>query len=132
MNPTIRKHFDMFEAKLIESPVIVSYQMLSREIAASDGKLRVKAALSDGGSIELFEYVVESDRHIRLLKYSFHWQDAQGNLRQRWDNAPHYPDLPNAPHHVHSENDSVREFMQVPDVFFVIGEIEKALPVRIE
>ncbi|MEA1899197.1 MAG: DUF6516 family protein, partial [Thermodesulfobacteriota bacterium] len=46
------------------------------------------------------------------MKYSFHWQNAQGRLRQRWDNAPHYPDLPNAPHHVHGENDSVQEVMQ--------------------
>ncbi len=57
MNPIIRKHFDLLEARLIESPVIVSYQMLRREIAAVEGKLRVKAILSDGGSIELFEYV---------------------------------------------------------------------------
>jgi hypothetical protein len=32
MNPIIRKHFDVLEASLIESPVIVSYQMLRREI----------------------------------------------------------------------------------------------------
>ncbi|MDL2124596.1 MAG: DUF6516 family protein [Deltaproteobacteria bacterium] len=119
MNPIIRKHFDVLEARLIESPVIVSYQMLRREIAAAEGKLRVKAILSDGGSIELFEYVAESGRHIRLLKYNFHWQDAQGRLRQRWYNAPHYPDLPNAPHHVHGENNSVQEVMQVHDVFFL-------------
>jgi len=43
MNPIIRKHFDVLEARLIESPVIVSYQMLRREIAAAEGKLRVKA-----------------------------------------------------------------------------------------
>ena len=43
MNPIIRKHFDVLEAGLIESPVIVSYQMLRREIAAAEGKLRVKA-----------------------------------------------------------------------------------------
>jgi len=51
MNPIIRKHLDVLEARLIESPVIVSYQMLRREIAAAvaaavaaaEGKLRVKA-----------------------------------------------------------------------------------------
>ncbi|MBI1925832.1 hypothetical protein HYR99_16480 [Candidatus Poribacteria bacterium] len=127
MNPIIKQRFDAVEARLIQSPVIVSYQILSREIAASDGKLRVKVALSDGGIAELFEYVAEVGGHIRLLKYSFHWQNAQGKLRRRWDNAPHYPNLPNAPHHVHEENDLVREVMEVPDVFFVVGEIEKAL-----
>lgn len=127
MNPIIRQHFDTVEARLISSPVIVSYQILRREIAASDGKLRVKVALSDGGSAELFEYVAESDGRIRLLKYSFHWQDVQGKLRRRWDNAPHYPNLPDAPHHVHGEDDSVHGVIEVPDVLFVIGEIEKAL-----
>jgi hypothetical protein len=131
MNPIIIEHFDTYEVKLIESPAIVSYQILRREIAAVDGKLRIKAALIDEGSLELFEYVAESHRHIRVLKYSFHWQDARGRLRRRWDNAPHYPNLPNAPHHVHSKNDSVRESRQVPDAFFVISEIEKALEGKI-
>lgn len=127
MNPIIKQHFDTVEARLIQSPVVVSYQILRREIAASDGKLRVKLALSDGGSAELFEYVAELGGYIHLLKYSFHWQDARERLRRRWDNAPHHSNLPNAPHHVHSEDDSVREVMNVPDVFFVIGEIEKSL-----
>jgi len=33
MNPIIKTHFDTFETRLIESPVIVSYQILRREIA---------------------------------------------------------------------------------------------------
>ena len=127
MNPIIRQHFDAAEARLVQSPVVVSYQILRREIATSDGKLRVKVVLTDGGSAELFEYVTESGGRISLSKYSFHWQDAQGRLRRRWDNAPHHPNLPNAPHHVHSENDSVRAVTNVPDLFFVVGEIEKAL-----
>ncbi|MDI6792635.1 MAG: DUF6516 family protein [bacterium] len=127
MNPIISQYFDTAEARLIQSPVIVSYQILRREIGVADGKLRIKMVLSDGGNAELFEYVAESGSCIRLLKYSFHWQDAHGKLKRQWDNAPHYPNLPNAPHHVHSEDDSIQEVMRVPDVFFVIGEIEKAL-----
>ncbi len=127
MNPIISQHFDTVEARLIQSPVIVSYQMLKREVATSDGKLRVKIILNDGGSAELFAYVTESNRRIHLVKYSFHWQDAQGELRRRWDNAPHFLHLPNAPHHVHKESNLVQEVMQVPDMFFVIEEIEKVL-----
>jgi hypothetical protein len=127
MNAIIKQHFDTVEVRLIQSQVIVSYQILRRDIASSDGKLRVKAALNDGGTAEFFEYVAEVGGHIRLLKYSFHWQNAHGKRKRRWDNAPHYPNLPNAPHHVHEENDLVREVMEVPDVFFVVGEIEKAL-----
>lgn len=89
--------------------------------------MRIKAVLIDGGAIELFEYVTEANWHIHLLKYSVHWQDAQGKLRRRWDNVPHYPSLPNSPHHVHCENDLVREVMDVPDIFFIIEEIEESL-----
>ena len=89
--------------------------------------MRVKASLIDDGNVELFEYVAEAKGIIRMVKYSFHWQDAQGKLRRRWDNAPHHPELPNAPHHVHAEDDSVQETAQVPDVFSVIRKIEIAL-----
>ena len=127
MNLIIRKRFDTIEALLIENPVIISYQVLRCEVGPSDGKLRVKAVLSDGGTLELFEYVAESGGHIRLLKYSFHWQDAQEKLRRRWDNAPHHPNLPNAPHHIHFEDGKVQQSRKVPDAFSIIKQIEAAL-----
>jgi hypothetical protein len=64
---------------------------------------------------------------VDISAYSFHWQDAQGKLKRRWDNALYHPHLPNSPHHIHDENDLVHEALQIPDVFFVIEEIEKAL-----
>ena len=130
MNSIIRQRFDTIEALLIENPVIISYEVLRCEIAPSDGKLRIKTVLSDGGTLELFEYVAESGGHIHLLKYSFHWQDAQTKLKKRWDNAPHYPNLPNAPHHIHFEDGLVLEITDVPDVFSVIKQIEAALTQR--
>lgn len=127
MNPIIVQYFDAVEARLIQSPVIVSYQILRREIASADGKLRIKAALHDGGLAELFEYVGESDGHIRVLKYSFCWQDVQGKLRRRWDNAPHYPTLPHTPHHVHNADSSVQSMAEIPNMFSILEEIEDAL-----
>jgi hypothetical protein len=127
MNLFIQRHFDAVEAWLITSPAILAYQILRREVSAADGKLRVSLALSDGGSAELFEYVADVGGRIHLAKYSFHWQDAQGNLLRRWDNAPHYPSLPNAPHHLHAGSGPAQGITQVPDLFLVIGEIEKAL-----
>jgi len=71
--------------------------------------------------------VTESGGQITLLKYSFHWQYVSGKLKKRWDNAPHYPDLPHAPHHVHEANGTVQGVSKVPDLLFVIDEIEKTL-----
>jgi hypothetical protein len=34
-------------------------------------------------------------------KYSFHWQDHNGNLISRWDNSPHHDEISTFPHHRH-------------------------------
>ena len=129
MNSVIERHFDQVELRLIQSPAIGSYRILRREVAPGDGKLRLKAVLIDGGVIELFEYVTESGGLICLSKYSFHWQDAHGKLKQRWDNAPHHPELPGAPHHIHHANNTVEGIMAAPDIFSVIDQIEETLRV---
>jgi hypothetical protein len=100
-----------------------------REVTIIDGKIRIKATLSDNSLVELFEYVVESSGQIRSLKYSFHWQDSQGKLRRRWDNAPHYPTLPNAPHHIHNEDNTVQSAYLMPNTLLVLQQIEQALAV---
>ena len=127
MNALIAQYFDDIEARLIASPAISSYRILRREVAPADGKLRVKAELNDGSIVELFEYVTESSGRIVKQKYSFHWQDARGNLVARWDNAPHHRDLPNAPHHSHPQDGSVRGIGGTMDMLTVIGEIEKGV-----
>jgi len=37
----------------------------------------------------------------RVITYSYHWADANQELIARWDNAPHFPDLPGFPDHMH-------------------------------
>ena len=127
MNTLIAQHFDEIEAKLIACPAIISYRVLRREVSSADGKLRIKATSNDGGMVELFEYVGEASGRVHLLKYGFHWQDSHGHLQRRWDNAPHYPALPNAPHHIHDADGSVRAIADTPDIFSFIQEIENAI-----
>ena len=125
MNAIINRYFDAVETRLLQSPIIVVYEILSREVSLVDGKLRVKASLQDNGLLEFFAYINEAREHINLIKYSFHWQGEHGKLIKRWDNAPHHPHLFNAPHHVHHEDGSVDGIADIPDVFFVMGEIEQ-------
>ncbi len=125
MNALIARYFDEIETRLIASPVILSYHVLRRDVTPSDGKLRVKATLRDGSTAELFEYVVETGGQIITAKYSFHWQNPQGNLVYRWDNAPHHKELENAPHHLHLADGSVRAMDSAIDMLKVIEEIEK-------
>lgn len=35
------------------------------------------------------------------FRYAYHWQDNQGNLIKRWDNAPHHQNIKTFPYHQH-------------------------------
>ena len=123
----IRQHFDAIESHLLQSPAFKSYTIIRSEIAFSEGKLRVKSPLQNGGTAEFFIYVCETDGRIELLKYSFHWQDEQAQLIRRWDNAPHYPNLPSAPHHIHEADGSISDSETIPDLFQIFHEIEASM-----
>jgi hypothetical protein len=61
MNPIIEAYFDALEMQLIQTPAVVAYQIISREVSVSDGKLRMKAVLHDGGLAELIEREMKAD-----------------------------------------------------------------------
>lgn len=124
MNQTIEQYFNQVESLLIESHAIQSFYVLRREESFSDGKLRIKTVLVDGSLLEMFEYVAEQNSKVIVQKYSFHWQASDGTLISRWDNAPHYMDLSNAPHHQHQANGTVSAMEDLPDFLFVLKMIE--------
>jgi len=123
MNPTIASYFDEIEMRLTENPVVASYKQVRREITPTDGKLRIRATLTDGGLFELFEYVTEEEGQIGLQKYSFHWQEANGELVCRWDNVKHHMSLPNAPHHLHTKEGPPQPVFGVPNAMTILATI---------
>ena len=59
--------------------------------------------------IAIVHFIDDSTLHVRdylfldgSRKYAYHWQDKTNHLLYRWDNAEHYPHLPNFPHHCHT------------------------------
>jgi hypothetical protein len=65
--------------------------------------IKIKAVLKDGSELYIREYVDVEERN-----YSYHWQDKEGKLIIRWDNAPHHKNIRTYPHHKHVNN-KVRE-----------------------
>ena len=63
------------------------------------------------------EYVV-TEPALHRPSYRYHLQDAENALVRRWDNAPHYPDLPTFPHHCHLPDGTViaSDAMDLPTV----------------
>ena len=60
--------------------------------------------------LEMTEYIhaIEED-DAQVKRYSYHWMDSSNQLRVRWDNVRHYPNLPGFPHHLHDgDEENVR------------------------
>ncbi len=125
MNTLIAEYFARIETHFITSPIIAAYTIIRKNIAFSDGKLRIRLTLRNDDFIELFAYIIENPGDITMGKYSIHWQKQDGTPVKRWDNAPHHPSLPNAPHHIHLSNGSVISNPVMPEILDLLKEIEQ-------
>jgi hypothetical protein len=100
-------YLDAIKLSLISSPVIAAYTIIKERTTATDGYIRLRATLVNGDFLELTEYFVSVTQVVQTVDYRYQWMDAnQTHLRQRRDNTPHHPELPDFPHHSHLENDT--------------------------
>ena len=95
----------------VKALIVMNHQVLhwtaAREEAQGNaGLFRYKLMLRDGSVIEMFESFRVVQERVKVTKYSFHWQDATGRLRMRWDNAPHHPEVSTYPDHVHAGSET--------------------------
>ncbi|MEM7655305.1 MAG: DUF6516 family protein [Bacteroidota bacterium] len=66
-------------------PLVEEWKVLENRKWQTGHYYKLRITLPDQSVFQATEYKDEADR-----SYSFHWQDKEGNLRLRWDNAPHY------------------------------------------
>ena len=86
MLPTLRKYAE----------IIQHYHITKFEQVGSSFRLRAQVILNDGSQLYIRETVIDGTKR----KYAYHWQDAEGNLLIRWDNAPDW-EVDTFPHHKH-------------------------------
>jgi Family of unknown function (DUF6516) len=81
--------------------------------------------LANGDLLEAFECVVTASDRIQTVRYRIHWQQRDGQLKRRWDNAPHHRDVSTFPHHVHlgpAEHVGPSEPMTIMQVLALVEE----------
>ena len=90
------------QIKLLSSPAIVSFEVVKTRATVEGGYFRARLTLKNGDFLEIAEFFVVRSQICRTETYRYQWMDqTQKQLRKRWDNVEHFPDLPNFPHHVH-------------------------------
>lgn len=100
-------HLTETRVRLTTSPVIRSFTVIEERVGLDYGYLRVRAELVNDDFLELAEYFVVHRDAVEAKRYRYQWMDStQQILRKRWDNAPHHPELPNFPHHIHDGDEA--------------------------
>ena len=95
----------------------------SFDVTPEGTKFECQLRFYDGSRLVISELVEEvRKRAIHRIDYKFHYQDADGNLIFRYDNAPHHPHIPTFPDHKH-EGDAIVE-AEPPDLSDVLAEID--------
>ncbi|MBI5566832.1 MAG: hypothetical protein HY870_18165 [Chloroflexi bacterium] len=73
----------------------------------------------------IFRELVDLEATPSRLMYSYHYQRADASLVFRYDDTPHYPELPGFPHHKHADSEPAVLPVPPPDLVAVLDEIER-------
>ena len=121
---TIQEYLESIKERLLTDSAIAVFHILRERITSTDGHLRAKLEMANETFLEFSEYVqIGDEEEIEVKTYSYHWSDAKDQLIKRWDNTPHFPDLPNFPHHVHVGVEDKVESGKQMSIFTVLDEI---------
>jgi len=122
------EYLDSVKERLLTDPLVAEFHIRRERHTLVDAHLRVRASLADGSLLEFSEYVERTlEGWMQVTVYSYHWERADGKLLCRWDNTPHFPNLPGYPHHVHDGRAGATLAGKPMDVFAVLDYIQQAI-----
>lgn len=115
----LERYFAEIEAAVTQ---LTAYaESYAEEILTSErANLRIRLRFQSGGLLEINEAIIVENGVLKTLGYRYHLQRAGGELVFRYDNTPHFPDLPSFPHHKHLRNAVVAS--SKPDLLDVLQE----------
>ena len=121
---TIDAYLEAIKERFVTDPLVTQFQVIRERSTLMDGYLRARLALANGSQLEFSEYMQRSsDGEIVVITYSYHWADVNNQLIARWDNTPHFPDLPGFPDHIHDGVTGEVTPGQPMNIFTVLDEI---------
>jgi hypothetical protein len=89
-------------ATLLSHPVVDSVELARYSVNRLGGYLRARCTLTNGDYLEIALHISASGPTVGIDDYRYQWMNTdQTLLQRRWDNTPHFPDLPGFPHHCH-------------------------------
>ncbi|MCC6298564.1 MAG: hypothetical protein IT314_04655 [Anaerolineales bacterium] len=124
----VGEYFESVKDRILTDSFVVDFKILKYVNRSNNGYLRARIVFSDNSQLEFSEFIEQNtEGTIQLVTYSYHWADENNTLIRRWDNAPHFPKLKNAPHHIHYGKGGRVKSGNQTNVFEVIKEISSTI-----
>jgi murein L,D-transpeptidase YcbB/YkuD len=124
----IAEYFESVKDRSLADSFVMDFKILKYVDRSNNGHMRARVIFSDDSNLEFSEFIEQTTNdEIRLVTYSYHWSDKNGNPIRRWDNALHYPDLENFPHHIHDDGTDKITPGTPTNIFAILDEIAKTI-----
>lgn len=118
-------YFDRLEDTLRSRQELTILSLRYRQLNER-GNFRAQVRFYNESELTIREDAEEShSQGINRIKYVFQYQRADGTLIFRYDNSPHYPDLPTFPAHKHTPEGVIAA--EAPDLTDILHEIDGIL-----
>ncbi len=124
MPSLIENYVQVLLNAVADSPIVGASNIQLDKRTNRSGLIRGDLFLGDGSRLHFRELVNLEDQVVRLM-YSYHYQDAAGQLIFRYDDTPHHTELDGFPHHKHIRQEGNVAVSEPPTLIEVLGEIEK-------
>ncbi len=120
----IEEYFLKIENDIANCPYVIQTRLTKDKRSLYIGLIAGQIEFTDGSSLHFVEFA-DAEANDRY-KYSYHYQDRNGNMIFRYDMAPHHRDISTFPHHKHIGAESVVE-SNAPDLLKILEEIEEQI-----
>lgn len=124
LHDSLERYFTAVEAAVVQLPAYTE-SYVEEILTAERANLRIRLRFQNGVLLEINEAFIVENGTLKTLGYRYHLQDASSELLFRYDNTPHFPDLPSFPHHKHLRDGVVAS--NKPDLLDVLQEAEAGL-----
>ena len=124
LHDALKNYLDSVEQVILQCGHVYVEHYVEEILTPERVNLRIRLRTTNGDLLEIHEAVVIVDDKLVHLDYRYHCQDEQNRLRFRYDSTPHFPNLPNFPHHKHLQGDVVISSDR-PNIESVIREVMK-------
>ena len=117
----ITEYFQQIESQLADCMHILEIDLHKDKRSLHIGIIEGKIIFIDESILHFIEFI-NVKQTTEVYKYSYHYQDLNGNMIFRYDMAPHHPEIETFPHHKHFQPNKLKAVFP-PSLASVLDEI---------